>query len=344
PVVVGSRVAAVLEFYSEHPSEPDEHVLETMVQAGTHLGRVFERQWAEAALREKAGALKAKVAELELAQVELASRSAELAELAARLLLARDESNAANRAKSEFLATISHELRTPLNAIIGFSEIMKDRMFGPMGNAQYDEYAQDIHDSGRHLLGLVNDILDLSKAESGADQIREEIVEVSEVIRSTLMLVRKRAETAGVDLDVDMAGDLPALLVDKRKLTQILVNLLCNAVKFTDRGGKATLRAWSSHGSGFVFQVVDNGVGIAPEDIPKAFSRFGQIDGSLSRKHEGTGLGLPLSKALVEQHGGSLDLQSGVGVGTTVTVRFPAARILGSPASGYGLGRVAKAN
>jgi len=343
PVVVRSRVVSVLEFYSEHPSEPDEHVMETMVQAGTHLGRVFERHRAEDALRENARALKAKVAELEQAQVELASRSADLMDLAARLRVARDEANAANRAKSEFLATISHELRTPLNAIIGFSEIMKDQMFGPMGVVQYHDYVQDIHGSGRHLLDLVNDILDLSKVESGADELREEIVEVPEVVRSTLTLVRKRAEAADVNVEPDLAGDLPALRVDKRKLTQVLVNLLSNAVKFTDRGGKATLRAWSGQDSGFVFQVIDNGVGIAPEDIPKALSRFGQIDGSLSRKHEGTGIGLPLSKALVEQHGGTLDLQSKIGVGTTVTVRLPAARVLTSRAPARGFDGVAKA-
>ena len=258
-------------------------------------------------------------------------------DLAARLRVARDEANAANRAKSEFLATISHELRTPLNAIIGFSEIMKDQMFGPMGVVQYHDYVQDIHGSGRHLLDLVNDILDLSKVESGADELREEIVEVPEVVRSTLTLVRKRAEAADVNVEPDLAGDLPALRVDKRKLLQILVNLLSNAVKFTDRGGKATLRAWSGQDSGFVFQVIDNGVGIAPEDIPKALSRFGQIDGSLSRKHEGTGIGLPLSKALVEQHGGPWAVQSKSGVGTTFPVRLPAARVLTSraPARGF---------
>ena len=237
---------------------------------------------------------------------------------------------AADRAKSEFLAAMSHELRTPLNAIIGFSEIIKEEVLGPVGSVKYREYSSDIHESGQHLLSLINDILDLSKIESGTDELQEDMIEIPEIVRSALMLVGERAEQGGIKLELDLPDQLPALRADERKLKQILVNLLSNAIKFTDAGGAVTLRAWCRMDSGYVFQIADTGIGIAPEDIPKALSHFGQVDGDLNRQYEGTGLGLPLTKALVEQHGGVLDLQSEVGVGTTVTVRFPAERIIAS--------------
>ena len=246
------------------------------------------------------------------------------------VLAAKEEAELANRAKSEFLAAMSHELRTPLNAIIGFSEIIKNETFGPVGSPKYREYVADINDSGLHLLDLINDILDLSKIESGTDELHEDKIEVPEIIRSALKLVGHRAEQGRIKLELELPDQLPALRADERKLKQILVNLLSNAVKFTDAGGEVTLRAWCRMDSGYVIQIVDTGIGIAPEDIPKALSRFGQVDADLNRQYEGTGLGLPLTKALVELHGGVLDLQSEVSVGTTVTVRFPAERIVAS--------------
>ncbi len=238
---------------------------------------------------------------------------------------------AANRAKTEFLAMMSHELRTPLNAVLGFSEIIMTETFGPVGSAQYRGYAEDIHESGKHLLDIINDILDLSKIESGTDELHEDKIEIPETIRAVLKMVGHHAEQGGIKLELELADQLPALRADERKLKQILVNLLSNAVKFTDAGGEVTLKAWCRMGSGYVFQITDTGIGMAPEDIPKALSQFGQVDADLNRKYEGTGLGLPLTKALVELHGGVLDLQSEVGVGTTVTVRFPAERIVRSP-------------
>jgi signal transduction histidine kinase len=178
------------------------------------------------------------------------------------------------------------------------------------------------------LLALIDDILDLSKVESGTDDLREKNIEVSEIANAILKLVERRAEQGGINLDLEISDQIPALRADERRLKQILVNLLTNAIKFTDTGGEVTLRAWCRMDSGYVFQIVDTGIGIAPQDISKALMRFGQVDGDLNRRYEGTGLGLPLTKALVEQHGGSLDLQSEVGVGTTVTVRFPAERIV----------------
>jgi signal transduction histidine kinase len=159
-------------------------------------------------------------------------------------------------------------------------------------------------------------------------ELREHEVSVPDINRSVLRLVAQRAEKGGVTLDWAFPDDLPALYADERKLKQILINLMTNAIKFTEPGGTVTLKTWCHMDTGVVFQIVDTGIGIAPEDIPMALSRFGQVDGDLNRKFEGTGLGLPLTKALVEMHGGSLDLQSEIGVGTTVTVRLPAARIV----------------
>ena len=243
------------------------------------------------------------------------------------MLWAKEQAELANRAKSEFLANMSHELRTPLNAILGFSELMGNATLGPLGDPKYEEYTKDINDAGRHLLALINDILDLSKIEAGKLELDEEDIDVAVTIRSCMVLVKERAGNGDVKLLTDIPDGLPALHADQRQLKQILVNLLSNAVKFTPAGGEVTLKTWWRPESGYVFQVIDTGIGIALADIPTALSPFGQVDGQLDRKYEGTGLGLPLTKSLAEMHGGSLDLQSEVGVGTTVTIRFPAERI-----------------
>jgi signal transduction histidine kinase len=290
-----------------------------------------ERDRTEEVLRNSEHALQERVAALEEAQRKLERQGEDLVRLAGDLQIARDQAETANRAKSEFLAAMSHELRTPLNAVIGFSEIIKNETFGPVGSVEYREYAGDIHGSGQHLLDLINDILDLSKIESGVQELFEDDIEVPKVAETVLRLVRQRAKEREVELELDLPDGLPLLNADERKVKQILANLLTNAVKFTDSGGTVTLRAWCRADSGFVIQVADTGIGIAPDDIPKALAKFAQIDSDLNRKFEGTGLGLPLTKALVELHGGCLDLQSQVGVGTTVTVRFPAARIVQVP-------------
>ncbi len=251
--------------------------------------------------------------------------------MAETLTNAYDQVATANRTKSEFLANMSHELRTPLNAILGFSELMSNATHGPLGNPKYEEYTKDINDSGRHLLALINDILDLSKIEAGRLELDEEEIDVAMTIGSCMVLVKERARNGGVKLKTDIPDGLPALHADKRKLKQILVNLLSNAVKFTPAGGEVTLKVWSRPDSGYVFQVIDTGIGIALADIPAALSPFGQVDSRLDRKYEGTGLGLPLTKSFVEMHGGSLDLQSEEGAGTTVTVRFPKERIVRVP-------------
>ncbi len=245
------------------------------------------------------------------------------------LLEAKQNAEVANRAKTEFLANMSHELRTPLNAIIGFSEIMKSGQFGPIGNPQYVDYLTDIHDSGQHLLELINDVLDLSKIEAGAIKLQEEKIDATKAIATCVNLIRPKADAGQLMIKTDLpAAGSPLLRADARALKQMLVNLLSNAVKFTQPGGTIDVLARSSPVEGFVIRIADTGIGIEADDIPRALARFQQIDGRLHRKYEGTGLGLALTKSLAEMHGGTLALESQVGVGTTVTITLPAARLV----------------
>ena len=197
--------------------------------------------------------------------------------------LARDQAKAANKSRSEFLAMMSHELRTPLNAVIGYSEIIKEETFGPVGSPKYREYVNDIHDSGCHLLSIINDILDLSKLETGGLELLEVDDAVSEALDASARLVRERATNDEVILELNGGDDLPTLRADERKLKQIIVSLLSNAIKFSNRGGTVSLNAWCRPESGYVFQVADTGIGMALEDIPKALAPFGQIDSDLNR-------------------------------------------------------------
>jgi signal transduction histidine kinase len=247
-----------------------------------------------------------------------------------QLRIAKEEAELASRAKSDFLANVSHELRTPLNAIIGFSEIIKDQLFGPMGNQRYSEYAIDIHDSGTHLLSLINDILDLSKIEAGKFELHEEPIDLEAASKSCFRIMRDRAEEAGVVLQHRFPGQLPRIKADPRAVKQILLNLLSNAVKFTAAGGRVLVYANINQEGALVLHVEDTGIGIAEADIAKAMAPFGQVDSSLSRKYEGTGLGLPLTRHLVDLHEGELTLQSSMGQGTQVSVLFPRHRVLGS--------------
>ena len=288
---------------------------------------ITERITAEEALRTSGQALRDRIGELEEAQRRLKDNEAELVTLAADLEAARDDAQAANRAKSQFLAAMSHELRTPLNAILGFSELIKRETYGPVGSVRYREYMEDIHSSGQLLLDLINDVLDLSKIESGEGELNEETLEVDLLVRSAVRLVYPRAEQGQIELSVDLQEGLPGFWADRRKVTQILVNLLSNAIKFTEAAGRVTLKVQCREDGEFVFQVIDTGVGMAPADVPRALARFTQVDNDFNRRFEGTGLGLPLTKALAELHGGSLELRSQIGVGTTATVRFPDRRI-----------------
>ncbi len=242
---------------------------------------------------------------------------------------AKESAEIANRTKSEFLANMSHELRTPLNAIIGFSEIITDQLFGPIGSPRYTEYSRDILASGRHLLNLINDILDVSKAEAGKIELHDEPVAVADTIGSAMRLVSARAKENGLTIDiVAPAGDGIVLNADPLRLKQIVLNLLSNAVKFTAAGGSVTVTYDIAPDGRFVLEVADTGIGIAEEDLPIVLTPFGQVDSKLARKYEGTGLGLPLSQALVKLHKGELKLRSEVGVGTAVSFTLPAERVL----------------
>ena len=235
----------------------------------------------------------------------------------------RSEAELTSRVKAEFLANVSHELRTPLNAIIGFSEVISGETFGPVGVDKYLEYAHDIHESADHLLAVVNDILDLSKIESGHATLVLEDSDAAELVDSCLRLIHGRAADARLQLRRMVEDSLPRLHVDSLKIKQILINLLSNAVKFTRSGGTVTLRASSTPEGGIAFAVSDTGIGIAEKDMSKAIETYGQVEPSDGVRVEGTGLGLPLAKALTELHGGELLIESTAGKGTTVTARFP---------------------
>jgi PAS domain S-box-containing protein len=249
----------------------------------------------------------------------------ELRRNAEELGVALERADAANRAKSAFLAAMSHELRTPLNAIMGFSDILQTESFGPVGNARYKEYAHSIHSSGSHLLGLINDILDLARLDSGQLALDRRPVELCGLVDECVDAVALVARKQEVILRRELEDVL--LFADGRRLRQMLLNLLSNAIKFTPKDGEVSISAVTSAG-GFEISVRDTGIGMEAENIPKALEPFGQVDSSLSRKYEGTGLGLPLTKALAELHGATLSIASRPGMGTSVTVRFPADAVL----------------
>jgi signal transduction histidine kinase len=240
---------------------------------------------------------------------------------------ARELAETANMSKSRFLASISHELRTPLNAIIGFSSLIRSQFYGAI-NQKYLEYAEDIHESGVHLLEIINDILDLSKAEAGKLILELEEFHVGKAIRKVLSILGERAEKGGVKIFADVPDDLPYLIADHVRFIQIMLNIVSNAVKFTEPGGRVSIAVQSRPITGqpghvqFIITVTDTGIGMRPEDMEKALQSFGQVDGDLNRRYEGTGLGLPLTKKLVELHGGNLVIESEKGVGTTVQVRL----------------------
>ncbi|MBI1774420.1 MAG: PAS domain-containing sensor histidine kinase [Proteobacteria bacterium] len=277
--------------------------------------------------------------EMQLAQQNEADRAVEMVcitrDIGARwehermLSEEREKAEAASKAKSAFLANMSHELRTPLNAIIGMSQILRDEMFGPMGSARYIEYARDIESSGQHLLDLINDVVDLSKIEAGHWQLDERAIHLPRTVDTVSTMIGDRARAAEVKLEADLPENLPLLIGDERAVRQILLNLLSNAIKYTPAGGSITVSAWTEP-EGIQVRVADTGIGIAPEDIPRALARFGQVDNTVTKRTRGAGLGLTLASDLMGLHGGQLKLESTPDRGTMITLAFPADRTVAS--------------
>jgi two-component system, cell cycle sensor histidine kinase PleC len=241
---------------------------------------------------------------------------------------ARSRAEEANLAKSRFLASMSHELRTPLNAILGFSEVMAHEVLGPMENNTYKEYAQDINDSGQHLLNLINEILDLSRVEAGRHSLTEDVVKLEDLAEDAVHLVTLKAKSKDIRITSNVEQALPPIWADERSVRQIMLNLLSNAVKFTPTGGEITVQIGWTNGGGQYVSIKDNGPGIAEDEIPLVLSAFGQ--GSIAIKHaeQGTGLGLPIVQALMQLHGGKFDLRSKLREGTEALAFFPRERVL----------------
>lgn len=257
---------------------------------------------------------------------EIEDRDSRLSRKSIELERARQTAESASQAKSQFLANVSHELRTPLNAIIGFSKMISEEQFGPLSNPKYVEYAHDIQDSGKHLLDVINDILDLTRAETGRLSVTFASLSVSKVIEKALRIVAGHAYHRKVDIYTDIPDKLPKLIADPVRLVQILLNLLSNAIKFSPDGGKVTIRVRAETARQgvhyFMIEVEDHGIGMSEAELNKVFSSFNQADVGLNRKYDGAGLGLPLTKRLVELHHGKIKIESKEGKGTVVTVRL----------------------
>jgi signal transduction histidine kinase len=263
------------------------------------------------------------VTETKLYQRQLEDSQAQLERQTAELRAAQQGAEAASRAKSAFLAHMSHELRTPLNAIIGFSDVVRSGTLGEISPPLYRDYAEIIHESGSHLLMLINDILDISKIEAGKFDLQPEMLDPVPLLESIRRLISGLVEKSGNQLTVTLDPHLSSIFGDERALKQIIINLLSNAVKFTPAGGQITLAAQSTGQNGLHLVVGDSGIGMSPAEIAKALDPFGQINSSVAEKHRGTGLGLSLAKMLTELHGGRLEIDSTPRVGTKVSIYLP---------------------
>ncbi|MBL8672937.1 MAG: CHASE domain-containing protein [Alphaproteobacteria bacterium] len=281
--------------------------------------------------REIEALIDARTAELGATNEVLRREIGERRDAEAQLREAKLAAETANKAKSEFLATMSHELRTPLNAIIGFSDIIMRQEPDPQNVAQFRQYLTDIHDSATHLLGLINDLLDLSKIDARRFSLAEEEVAIPEVLRSSARMVSTRAQAGQVTVEVAPSTDLPLVIADERALRQMLLNLVSNAVKFTPPGGTVTVSGSLRADGGVDISVKDTGIGIEPRDLARVLEPFGQVDSSLGRRYQGTGLGLPLARRFIELHGGTMSIESAPGKGTTISATLPASRVVRLP-------------
>lgn len=293
------------------------------VSVGTDITAIKQ---SEAQLTQNKSVLERTVADLQNSRGKLEEQAHQLVELAEKYSIEKTRAETANRSKSEFLANMSHELRTPLNAIIGFSEMMNGEFFGPLGDEKYKEYSQDIHASGQHLLDVINDILDMSKIEAGRLTLEPVDLKLDSLAEESLRLISGRAEVAGVRIN-NQINDFPLLLADKRAVKQVLINLLSNAVKFTPAGGDIALKAepYAGHPGWARITVQDSGIGIPADALPKLGRPFEQVENQHSKTYNGTGLGLALSRSLIEMHEGILIIESEEGVGTEVSFTLPLA-------------------
>jgi signal transduction histidine kinase len=240
-----------------------------------------------------------------------------------KLIEARSQAELANRAKGDFLANMSHELRTPLNAIIGFSEVISNELFGPIANEKYLEYIRDIHASSLHLLSIINDVLDMSKIEAGKVELTQEVVPLQSLIGEVMRMVHERALSRDIELIAQMSEEEVDIWADERSMKQIFLNLLSNAIKFSREGGTVQVRVMADRPDVAVFEIEDHGIGMNEEEQERALQPFGQAQPATTRTYGGTGLGLPITKGLVEAHGGTLTISSRAGHGTTVRVVLP---------------------
>ena len=300
--------------------EDAQYILDNTTCDGFWTGSSTERLPIERAVTER-------TAELRTANAALETEIHERERIELELRVAKERAEVASRAKSEFLGMMGHELRTPLNAVIGFSELLRSEAMGPLGNDQYRAYAEDIHVSGTELLTRINDILELTKINADDFSLHEEPLDVTEAVESVLSVIAPKAAAAELELDARLESGLPALRADLRAVKQILLNLLSNAIKFTPAGGYVAVGAALDDEGRLVLEVRDTGIGIEPEHLDRVLQPFSQIDSSLARRFEGTGLGLALTHRLVEMHGGHLDFASERGAGTTVKVVFPRERV-----------------
>jgi two-component system cell cycle sensor histidine kinase PleC len=317
-------------------------ILEADINAGRlAIPRAEAAEWVEHQLRRRRGSLYeadfpyadggvVRVVMQRLPDGSMVGTRTDITDLKRRELqldAARQDAEAANRTKSRFLATMSHELRTPLNAVIGFSDVLRGELLGPIGTAKYRDYASHIHDSAIHLLNVLSDILDMSKVEAGKISLTETALEVDAVVREVVTLFEQEAGFAKVALTSRLPESLPPLLADQRYLRQMLINLLSNALKFTPAGGTIEIAVALDAASDLAITVADSGVGMTADQLEIALAPFGQIDSPLMRKYQGTGLGLPIVKSLIELHGGRLVIASAPGEGTRVSLMFPAQRL-----------------
>ncbi len=273
-----------------------------------------------------------RLAETEAERDKLQTEVALLIQRASEVAKARDDAEAANHAKTQFLAMMSHELRTPLNAILGFSEIIRSEALGPVGSDEYRIYAADIYTSGAHLLSVINDLLDLAKVESGMVDLRDELVDPASIVDETVRIVSKTEAARDIKILSQPEPGTPNFRGDKRRMRQILLNLASNAAKFTASGGSVYVRTYQSADGGVVMETSDTGIGIPADDLERVMEPFVQLDNQLTREYHGTVLGLPLCKQLAELHGGVFEIESVVNEGTTVRVIMPASRTIHRPA------------